>query len=739
MHLRRYGSVAGALMALWALTCQAALAATAIIPSPAAPATVSAPTASVLAQVKALRVKDPAGALRLGEPYWHAGKPVGARIELGLQLMAAAAAANQPPTVLAIGAPLQQAALSPMQRLRLYDLLTYYAWAAHDPARVKALEPDVAALEKQLPDKAMAIATLWQQIAGSYTLLDDWTDALRTARMAIARAPRHPSLVDYMANQYIAIAGIKQGKMPEATAAMLAADQTGKALRQPDNPILLQNLAALFMYSKNWRRSIEYSERALAATTLPERRLGILGNIGGAYGELHDYPRAEASYAQALHIARTHHLPAPSLLNNMADLLQKQNQPARALPLLQEAAAQFEHEGQKASAATAWSNIGAALVSLGQREKAASAFARSLALFSAADDVQRRLELYPRMIDNLAALGQYRQALALMRTFKQLDDAHVTVQSNTRVAQLESRIELERRNAELARTQRERDQQQIALTRAKALERRQLLTAEAMLGALVLLAVVAALNIRQSRLRKRLNQTLILKNAEIEIQHRDLARLNDTISQQSEEDALTGLRNRRFGQAWLERLATTHLDAHRKGSPLMPALVMLLDIDHFKLVNDRHGHEAGDRALMHFAGILRDCSRQSDILVRWGGEEFLWVCPGTPIAEAERLFARVREHLQQTPLMLRGIRIPLTVSMGFSLFPLWPEATGDWAFCLRMADTALYRAKSSGRDRWIGLIAGGSALAQDDEHGTREASVDELEARGCLTALAGSV
>jgi hypothetical protein len=77
--------------------------------------------------------------------------------------------------------------------------------------------------------------------------------------------------------------------------------------------------------------------------------------------------------------------------------------------------------------------------------------------------------------------------------------------------------------------------------------------------------------------------------------------------------------------------------------------------------------------------------------------------------------------------------------MGFSLFPLWPEATGDWAFCLRMADTALYRAKTSGRDRWTGLIAGKLAHAMDHERCAREASVDELEARGCLTVLAESV
>jgi diguanylate cyclase (GGDEF)-like protein len=733
MHLRRHISTAGVWIVLL-LSCPAARAIP-VVPGPVVAESAGASLAAVLDQVNSLRKKDPAAALRLGEPAWQAGPPGSERNELGLALMAAAGAAEQPQMVLEIGERLQAAALTPAQRLHLFNFLTYYAWAAHDAARVKALEPGVSALEKQQPEKQQAIATLWQQIAASYTMLQDSADAMRTARLAIAKAPHPPNLVDYTAYQFIAMAYIRQGKMPEAIEAMLAADNAGKALKQPDDPTLLQNFSGLFMYTKDWRKAIEYGERAEAAATSPEQQQAILGNLGGAWQELHDYPRAEANYAKALRIARANKLAVPALLNNMADLLQQQNKPAQALPLLKEAAAQFEHDGAKASAATAWSNIGAALASLGQRQAAVPAFVRSLALFTAADDVARRLELYPRMIDNLAALGQYREALALMRDFKRLDDEHVTVASNTRVAKLESVIELERKNTQLARAAREHEKQQLALTQSQARQQRQQLITKAMLAALLLIAAVAAWSIRQSRIRQRLNRALSRKNVEIEAQHRDLVSLNATIRQQSEEDALTGLRNRRFGVAWLERLADAQLQARRSGAVPVPTLVMLLDIDHFKQVNDQHGHEAGDHALLHFADILRECSRQSDTLVRWGGEEFLWICEGSSIAEAESLFARVRERLQQAPLMLRGHEVAITVSMGFTRFPVWPQATGDWAFCLRMADAALYRAKTAGRDRWVGLVAGKAAAIPAQELCVREASAAELEARGCLALL----
>jgi diguanylate cyclase (GGDEF)-like protein len=732
-------SITGAWLVVAAYAGPATAASTAPAPARSA-ATADAPSiATVLARVQALQARNPAAALQAGLQAWQAGPPQGARIELGLHLIAAADALRQPAQAVAIGARLLPAALTPTQRLRLLWHLCESMWATRDLARVRALEPQITTLRSQLPGQAQAIAELWRKLSSSYLMLDDTRDALRTARIALATAPRHPSMVDYWANQLIAVVYVKSDELPKAIAALQAADRAGKALGLPDRVSLMLNFNALYMYAKNWPKAIEYGQRAMAAGPDPAQQVAILANVGGAYQELGDFPRAGATYAHALRIARAHQLPAPSLLNNMADLLQKQNQPAQALPLLQQAAREFERAGSTSEAATAYSNIGAALAGLDQHAAAERAYAKSLALFTAADDVQRRLELYPRMVDNLVALGRYRDALSVMRAYKKLHDVHVTVQSNTQMAKLEAVIELERRNAELAQAQREHDRQQAALVRAKALEQRQLLTTEAMLAALLLLAAVAALSIRQSRVRKCLNQSLAMKNAEIETQYRDLTRLHDTISRQSEEDALTGLRNRRYGQAWLERLAAAHLEARRKGSPLMPALVMLLDIDHFKKVNDRHGHEAGDHALKHFAGILRECSRQADILVRWGGEEFLWACPGTPISEAQHLFARVRERLQQTPLILRGDRVSLTVSMGFSLFPLWPEATGDWAFCLRMADTALYRAKTSGRDRWTGLIAGKLAQAMDHERCAREASVDELEARGCLTALAEAV
>ena len=726
---------------LAASPCARAHAATARSPAPAAASpssavSAAAPAPAVLKQVESLLQRDPDAALHLGLPAWQAGTGgAAAHTALGLALMQAADGAKQRRQALAIGAQLRHNAMTPSQRLAWTGFMAADVWTTGKVADVRALAPDVAALDAEVADPRDAVAEVWRRLAASYLMLEDWNAGLHAAKHALAMAPRHPDRIDYTANPLIAVAYAEQDELPQAIAAMMAADRARKALRLPANPLMLQNFSALFMAAHNWKEAIVYGKRALAAHPQPAERISILGNLGGAYQKLGNLPEAMATYRQALAVARSNRLEAPGTLNNLADLLQHQHKPAQALPLLRQAASEYARTGQIANEATTDSNIGEALASLGQRAQAARIFDRSLALFARADIVQRRLELYPRMIDNLEALGRYREALPLFRAYVKLHDEHVSVTSRTQIAGLEATLELERKQTELARAQREHEAQQAELARAKVHEQHQRLLAYGMLGLLALITALAAWSLRVGRQRRRLNQALAAKNAEIEAQHRDLARLNAAIRRQSEEDVLTGLHNRRYGQDWLEHEALAHARAQRRVDPIAPTLLALVDLDHFKRINDNWGHAAGDQALVHFAGILRACARQSDVLVRWGGEEFLWICPATPMAEAARLFARVREQLQQRKLVIAGHDVHLTASIGFSLYPLWPGAEGDWALSLRIADAALYRAKSAGRDSWAGFGAGSSIATGPGSADALGDGVDALEARGWLVAL----
>ncbi len=156
-------------------------------------------------------------------------------------------------------------------------------------------------------------------------------------------------------------------------------------------------------------------------------------------------------------------------------------------------------------------------------------------------------------------------------------------------------------------------------------------------------------------------------------------------------DAMSGLWNRRHFQA----LAESELErARRQGSALA---VVLADIDHFKRVNDRYGHDAGDHVIRHVSRSLREQLRAGDLIGRWGGEEFILLLPGCDAPAAAQLCERMRQHIAHSPCDAGGQPIPVTVSFGVMPLPL------DEPFeqAVRRADSALYRAKNAGRDRVV--------------------------------------
>jgi diguanylate cyclase (GGDEF)-like protein len=152
------------------------------------------------------------------------------------------------------------------------------------------------------------------------------------------------------------------------------------------------------------------------------------------------------------------------------------------------------------------------------------------------------------------------------------------------------------------------------------------------------------------------------------------------------QDALTGVLNRRGFEPVLER---ERARARREGTPLA---LLVIDVDHFKHVNDAHGHPAGDRVLARLAALLVRLSRASDVTARIGGDEFVVLLPSTAREGALSLAERVRQAVAQEDLIGNGEAV--TVSIGMSL----DDGNGECA-AIAEADAALYRAKHLGRDR----------------------------------------
>ena len=178
------------------------------------------------------------------------------------------------------------------------------------------------------------------------------------------------------------------------------------------------------------------------------------------------------------------------------------------------------------------------------------------------------------------------------------------------------------------------------------------------------------------------------------------------IEEASLTDPLTRLRNRRF----LEQTIAADLElASRQSEDLV---FLLLDLDHFKSVNDTWGHAAGDAVLVQTAAVLRSVVRASDHVVRWGGEEFLVVVRFVDRASAPEIAEKIRSAIAGHAFRLEdGTVLERTCSIGFAAWPFAPEqprAIG-WEEVVDLADLGLYAAKRSGRNRWVGIEAGEAA------------------------------
>ncbi len=204
---------------------------------------------------------------------------------------------------------------------------------------------------------------------------------------------------------------------------------------------------------------------------------------------------------------------------------------------------------------------------------------------------------------------------------------------------------------------------------------------------------------------------------------RALSEANVALQETSLIDPLTGLKNRRFLMQHIEnevslcvRRYNDWLSAGAGDAPHdADLLFFMIDIDHFKAVNDELGHGAGDRVLEQMRERLEQVFRASDYVVRWGGEEFLAVARGSCRDDAPEMAERLREAVATQPFMLDA-EAPLakTTSIGFAAFPFIPkepQAVG-WSRVVDLADRALYMAKHAGRNTWFGLASNAGTDAQ---------------------------
>jgi len=379
---------------------------------------------------------------------------------------------------------------------------------------------------------------------------------------------------------------------------------------------------------------------------------------------------------------------------NLADFYLRREDHATALRLALQALPLAREVNDLSSESVALTNAGLAMIALGRHDEGRALVREALVKEESAGALSQMLAIQEELGHALEKAGLLNDAWQALSEHRRLADEVFQRKHQQAVLELQEGFDAERRQRELAELQTENKLKEAQLVQRDLQQR---LWAAGVTAGVLLLVVVALL-------LKRMRHS----NAQLQSS-------NALLKVASERDPLTGLANRRHLLQVMEQSASDGQGF--EGS------MLLIDIDHFKRINDQHGHAAGDLVLVETARRLRAALREEDLTVRWGGEEFLVVVRQMPPDEVEALAQRLLAAIGREPVPLGRDAIHVTGSIGFATFPLQPlRRPLAWERAIDLVDTAMYLAKAHGRNRAYGVRA-----LQDDDGAPTTAQPAMLE------------
>ncbi|WP_165371634.1 ligand-binding sensor domain-containing diguanylate cyclase [Pseudolysobacter antarcticus] len=262
----------------------------------------------------------------------------------------------------------------------------------------------------------------------------------------------------------------------------------------------------------------------------------------------------------------------------------------------------------------------------------------------------------------------------------------------------------------------------------------------ALFGLLAIALVVLVWLFRTRAYRRRQQQLEVLVNLrtdQLRYTNKQLAEANQTLTVESNTDPLTGLPNRRYLLNQIQKIIDTDMHAGKRCS----VALLLIDMDDFKIINDDRGHVVGDHILQQFAQLLMNLHDLSDLIARWGGDEFLLVLHDVDAEQALTIAEGIRKIITEHNFAANdNDLLQLKCSIGVALHPPFPDDAllSDWSVALELADMALNRIKLDGGNRSLALVAGSNASSELFKRNI-SARVDKLLATGALRLLRGKV
>jgi diguanylate cyclase (GGDEF)-like protein len=481
----------------------------------------------------------------------------------------------------------------------------------------------------------------------------------------------------------------EEGNFPIALARLEAAAELARKHGDPVPIVMAQNaLAELYGQLREYPRGFEALAEAGAAAgrSRSPGRIAALHNTEALLAVQSGQPR-RALQALLAALALEREIGATAMiaysLVNLSDCYLKLRDYPHAVEYAQQAIVAARDLNNDGLAATARVNLGQAYLAMGRLAEGKRSFEAGLATYQRGGNKPELQTVLAEYGDALERVGDLAGALDAYHRERTLSNELFERRRQQALLELQQKYEADKKERQIELLRRENQ------VKSAELDNRRLQQRVWGLVGLVFALAAAIVGILYRKVRHA-NARLQEKNLELK--------------QQSVRDPLTGLYNRRHFQEFMRgRQQTEKRGAGTSGEEIVGAL-FLLDVDQFKHINDRFGHAAGDAVLTSIADSLRDILRETDMIVRWGGEEFLAFLPAIPRSGLDEVARRLLTGISANRVEYQGESLSANVSIGFAPFPLAPGGEAlPWERAVNLVDMALYLAKAHGRNRAYGV------------------------------------
>ena len=442
----------------------------------------------------------------------------------------------------------------------------------------------------------------------------------------------------------------------------------------------IYNLLGNFYQSiSNYETAREYLLNALNIYRNRGDSIGVsivYNNLGNGYSSIGDDKKALDYYNRVLEIdlANDNINGLATIYNNIATIILDQGRYKDAVKSLKKSIFYGEQLQDKESLLFAHNNLASTYLELNEIDLAEMHLEKSIEILSVLYSKEREKTIYLLEARINSAKQNYKEAYQWYIRYTNLNDSIHDSQNSQKLTEMQIKLETEKKEKEIEILKKDQEIKKIALEKQKT-------QTDFITIVLVLSFLLIILSLNRYRLKKKANEKLEKANKEIK-------EFNSQLEKISRTDPLTKLSNRR------DMVEKIEYEIHRFERSKKHFVISIADIDDFKKINDTYGHEMGDEVLCTIANIFRSKIRKQDFVSRWGGEEFLFLFPETPLKGAFYVTENLRKIINSITFTCNDVNFKVSLTFGICEY----DENTSLKNCLNIADERLYRGKKSGKN-----------------------------------------